>query len=355
MDTATPVQLNLFEAQIGQPVQPGLIQLPSGSWLDINVYDRFVIFFSGGKDSLASLLSLLDAGIPPDRIELWHHCVDGDPQKHRHFMDWPVTPAYCRAVADALGVPLFLSWRDGGFEREMLRENQRTAPVFFETPGGAVFQVGGINGPLGTRRKFPQVSANLQVRYCSPALKIDVGSAALRNQERFWQSRTLTLSGERAEESAARSHYPALAQDYADNRSGGKGRLIDRWRPVHAWTEAVIWGLIRKYRVNPHPAYHLGFGRTSCQTCIFLSKNGWASARKICPAGFDRLANYEEEFGVTIQRKMSIRQLADMGVPYASVGDDLVEMAMSTTYTEPVFLEEWQLPAGAFGENSGPS
>ena len=34
--------------------------------------DRVLVAFSGGKDSLAALLHLLDLGVAPDRIELHH-------------------------------------------------------------------------------------------------------------------------------------------------------------------------------------------------------------------------------------------------------------------------------------------
>lgn len=32
-----------------------------------------------------------------------------------------------------------------------------------------------------------------------------------------------------------------------------------------------------------------------------------------------------------------------------------VQAAMAPTFTEPVILEEWSLPAGAFGESCGPT
>jgi tRNA(Ile)-lysidine synthase TilS/MesJ len=114
------------------------------SGLDLTQYDRILVAFSGGKDSIASVCHLLDAGVPTERIELHHHDVDGHAQP---FMDWPSTASYCRAVAAALRLPLYLSWRDGGFEREMLRENQPTAPIRFECPGGTIGISGG-HGPL---------------------------------------------------------------------------------------------------------------------------------------------------------------------------------------------------------------
>jgi len=77
-------------------------------------------------------------------------------------MDWPCTHAYCRAFASEFRVPLYFSWREGGFEREMLRDNTPTAPIKLEKPDGTIGTAGG-NGRHGTRLKFPQVSASLSV------------------------------------------------------------------------------------------------------------------------------------------------------------------------------------------------
>ena len=44
---------------------------------DLQSYDHILVAFSGGKDSLACLLHLLDLGVPRTRIELWHHRIDG--------------------------------------------------------------------------------------------------------------------------------------------------------------------------------------------------------------------------------------------------------------------------------------
>lgn len=43
---------------------------------DLGVYRRFVVAFSGGKDSLATRLHLLSLGVPTHAIELHHHDVD---------------------------------------------------------------------------------------------------------------------------------------------------------------------------------------------------------------------------------------------------------------------------------------
>jgi len=315
-------------------------------------YDTIIVGMSGGKDSLACILHLLDAGVPRHKIELWHHLVDG--REGSSLMDWPVTEDYCKKFAAAFGMKIYFSWRTGGFEREMLRDNTPTAPTQFETPEG-VRQAGGVRGRVGTRLKFPQVAADLSVRWCSAYLKIDVAACALRNDPRFAGARTLVVTGERAEESPARARYKTFEPDRADNRNGRSQRHIDHWRPVHKWSEQAVWDIIRHYQVNPHPAYRLGFGRTSCLSCIFGSKNQWATVQRFAPNHFELVARYEEQFGVTIHRSKSVRELAESGTAYPVPDERLLAMALSPAHIDPILVEDWTLPSGAFGESTGPT
>lgn len=319
--------------------------------MNLDQYSKIIIAFSGGKDSLACLLHLLDMGVRKSHIELWHHDVDG---KERTFMDWQCTPAYVRAIACAFEIPVYFSWKEGGFEREMLRDNQPTAPTSFETPMG-IGNAGG-NGKPNTRLKFPQVSADLSVRWCSAYLKISIADIALRHQGRFNNTRTLFVTGERATESAARSQYKTFEPHRADLRHGRSRRHIDHWRPVHSWSAAQVWDIIKKFRVNPHPAYRLGWGRVSCCTCIFGSANKWASVRAIAPKRFEKIAQYERSFGTTINRTQDVVALANKGVAYAATENAaIVQEAFDPNWDYPVFVEDWQLPSGAFGELVGPS
>lgn len=317
-----------------------------------NVYDHIVVYFSGGKDSLACLLHLIEIGTDMSKVELWHHDIDG--REGERLMDWPVTPAYCQAIAEAFNIPIYFSWKMGGFEREMNRCDSLTAPTKFETPEGEILQVGGTSGKKSTRRRFPQVSADLKVRWCSAYLKIDVGAAAIRNQARFDHSKTLVISGERADESPARSKYKIFEPDRTDNRDGKKSRHVDRWRPVHGWDEAQVWAIIERFRVNPHPAYRLGWGRVSCLHCIFASNNQCASARVVDPSGFKRIELLEHDFDSTIHRKLSYEERANKGDAYLMDFITIAE-AMAYEWDYPVFVEDWVLPAGAFGESCGPT
>jgi 3'-phosphoadenosine 5'-phosphosulfate sulfotransferase (PAPS reductase)/FAD synthetase len=160
---------------------------------DLGAYRRFVVAFSGGKDSLAALLHLLSLGVPAHAIELHHHDVDGRlcPRDRRAFRRSLSTSRGVKAASRA-------SWRD----------DAPTAPIAFETPTGIGRARG--NGPAGTRGLFPQTSPDLLVRWCSPALQIGVLAAAIRNQPRFLDGRTLVITGERAEESPSRARYATL-------------------------------------------------------------------------------------------------------------------------------------------------
>lgn len=324
-------------------------------------YDFFVVAFSGGADSLACLLHLLELGVPRDKLELWHYDVDG--REGSELFDWPCTRDYCRKIAAGFDVPIRFGWKVGGFEGEILRNNEPTAPTIFETPDGLSEPIGG-SGPLGTRLKYPQPAASLSARWCSAYLKVDVAEKMVTHQDRFLGKRTLIVTGERAQESTNRARYEPFEIDRADRRNGQRARRhVDRWLPVHMWTKHDVWNCIERHRVNVHPAYRLGWSRVSCAACIFADEHQWASLREVNPRQFEQHEAYERRFGRSIKRpvhrKKDNRHLtvlstwADAGTPYEMAADD-VRAAMSTTFNEPVFLEQWTLPRGAYGSSCGP-
>jgi 3'-phosphoadenosine 5'-phosphosulfate sulfotransferase (PAPS reductase)/FAD synthetase len=322
---------------------------------DLASYQKILCAVSGGKDGLASLLLLLEAGVPREKIEIHHHLVDG---MGPTFMDWPVSKSYVDCLGAAFGIPVLHSWRVGGFLKEMLRDNESTAPVSFQTLEGGLVTVGGERGPKGVRRKFPQVTANLQQRWCSSALKIDVFARILTNDPRFHGQRVLVVTGERAEESAARAKYAVFEPHRADLRNGRKvTRHIDHWRPVHAFSEAQVWEVLKRHRVRPHPAYWLGWNRMSCRNCIFSGPNEWATVRLHMPEAFAPVAQYEREFGFTIQHKESVDEQADRGVPHVCQLEMLLLADSKTYYAEIIVPESegtWQHPPGAFKKGNGP-
>ena len=337
----TPAILDLRAADSAVPGAP-----------DLHGYNTVLVGFSGGKDSLACVLQLLELGVPRERIELWHHDIDGGGEA---YMDWGCTAAYCRAVAAALGLRILFSWREGGFLREMMRDRALTAPAVFERADGSLGRSGGVRGKLNTRLQFPQVSPDLNVRWCSGKLKIDVADSAIRGDDRFLGKRTLVVTGERAQESANRARYAT----FEPHRSNVNKRLVDHWRPIHAWREEEVWAIIRRHGIVPHPAYVLGWSRLSCMCCIFGGADQWATIRAIFPERFAAIATHEAQFGKTIHRKLTLAQRADMGCPYPAALERrlLAQAADSHDWDAPVLVApgDWVMPAGAFGEGGGPT
>ncbi len=172
--------------------------------VNLDSYDYIVVSFSGGKDSLACILHLLELGVPKSKIELWHHLVDGHGDQ---MMDWPVTRSYVKAVADALDLPVYFAWREEGYRGELMRENAMSHDIVFESPNGLMrYQV--KRAKIATRKRFPALHAtNLNLRWCTSILKIEVGRLAITHQDRFNHHKMLFVTGERAEESWNRANY----------------------------------------------------------------------------------------------------------------------------------------------------
>lgn len=322
--------------------------------VDPHDYDTVIVAFSGGKDSQACVLHLLDMGIRP---ELWHHDVDGGPDEPEPELrwDWPVTRSYCRAFAEAFGLPIYFSWRVGGITGELLKENDRTKPVRYEKPDGTIGQGGGITGAISTRRRFPQLGASLLTRWCSSVSKIDVFSVAMAGQERFRGKRVLVVTGERGEESSNRAQYEQF-EFHRNHQPGPRAqRHVDHWRPILRWSEAQVWEIIRKHRVAPHPCYLIGLGRASCMTCVFLGKDDLATVNAIAPDRIDTIGRMEKSFGCTLKRDG--HPITDHAANGKAFGFDqkAAALAMSETYDAPIIIENWTMPAGAFRHSGGPT
>jgi hypothetical protein len=67
-----------------------------------------------------------------------------------------------------------------------------------------------------------------------------------------------------------------------------------------------------------------------------------------------KIADYERRFGVTIHRTRSVDEQADRGTPYP-FEEKWRAIAMSRVFTQPIFMDPWVMPLGAFGESCGPS
>jgi len=315
--------------------------------IDLSIYDIFIVCLSGGKDSIAAYLRLLDMGVDRSKIELWHHKIDAEDDP---FMDWVFMESYVQKFAEEFNTPLYFSWLEGGFKTEMLKKDSYSKPHFVETPDGLIKLERDIKrSKPGTRLKFPQQSGNLQVRWCSSALKIDVGRRALNNQTRFDGKNICFITGERREESPNRSKYNQLEPHPCDRRNGTKARRVDWWKNVLHFTENEVWELLEKYKITPPVPYRLGWGRSSCMTCVFNSPKIWSTINCYFPDRAKLIALYEKTNNCTISRKqIDVISLCTDIEPFDIQDMEALIQAKTTEYSLPILTDKWILPIGAF-------
>lgn len=333
-----------------------------GAPVSLDWAERYLVQWSGGKDSLGCVLYLLELGVHPDRIELWHQNIDGGPANPA-FMDWPSTPRYCALMAERLGLPLVVQYREGGFHGELHRTNAVPAPVTFFRDGQA-YQVDPVRAQPNTRRKFPAAVADLNRRWCSPSLKIDVAARTLTNDPTLQGTREnprryVVVSGERRAESVARSRYA----EWEPHRTMSRARQVWAWKPLVTWQEEQVWAIIRRWNLLPHPAYLLGYSRCSCFGCVFSSPDQWRTMQEIAPNHFDRLVATEEDLAFTIDAKFSLREKAARGTVLRRPDDHWHRMAETWALTpdtltladlDMTWPPHWY-PAGAFTGSAGGS
>ena len=177
--------------------------------LPLEEYDLIVILMSGGKDSVAAYYKLLELGVPKEKMEFWHHDIDGGHPERK--MDWRCTESYVKALAEAEGVPLRLSWRVNGFFGELYRigasepiewvepdtgevKQCRLSPKYLkcqELKEAATEQMEEQLREQGYRMKFPMKTGDLSRRWCSAYLKIMVADSVMGNLDRLGELQEL--------------------------------------------------------------------------------------------------------------------------------------------------------------------
>lgn len=270
---------------------------------------KFIVAFSGGKDSIAMVLHLMfQEFINPSQIELWHHDVDG---KSENLWDWKCTESYCRAFAKAFGLKILFSYREGGITKEILKGQsgalEISGDVYFQEQEDGEFIRSQSQGTPSKRLMFPAIENSLDKRWCSALVKIDVMKRAINNMDSYKNANLIICTGERRLESGNRATYMEIEPYRFANLSNQI-----TWRPVIDYTEQDVWDIMQEFSVQPHPAYEVGFSRCSCQLCIFNQKNQWATINEISPEKVAKLADIEKQIGNTL---FNINEKAEKIIP----------------------------------------
>ncbi len=336
--------------------------------LPLEEYDLIVVLLSGGKDSIACYYKLLELGVPKEKIEFWHHDIDGG--HPCRIMDWKCTAAYVRSLAEAEGIPLRISYRVNGFFGELYRIGASEPVEWVDPDTGEIIQCKPSANylkckeikekatedmeeelkKLGYRMKFPAKTGDLSRRWCSAYLKIMVADSVMSNMSQLklleevggkrhkfpakggthqgrWCSgnlkaavqdsvtsnldktkenvKILVCSGERRGESAGRSKYNEM-EIHRTNAEAKAHRIVHQWRPVIDYSEKDVWEVLKRHRVNPHPCYRAGWNRCSCAFCIFSTPPLFAGIRELYPEEFEKLRQDERILGFTLDNKCDL-------------------------------------------------
>lgn len=372
--------------------------------LPLEEYDLIAILLSGGKDSIACYYKLLELGVPKEKMEFWHHDIDGGHPERR--MDWKCTQNYVKAFSEAEGVPLRLSWRVNGFFGELYRIGASEPVEWMEPDTGEIKQCQLSRNyikcqelkekctkdmeqqlkELGYRMKFPAKTGDLSRRWCSAYLKIMVADTVMSNMDRLgeleaiggkrhkfpakgsthqgrWCSgslkasvqdsvtsnlkktkeniKILVVSGERRGESRGRSKYNEM-EIHRTNAEKKAHRTVHQWRPVIDYSEKDVWEVLKRHKVNPHPCYRAGWNRCSCAMCIFSTPTLFAGIKELYPAEFELLKKDEQILGFTLDNKCDLETFIGGAQSCLYKGDEAAIHSLLTGEftTEDVYVKE---------------
>lgn len=88
--------------------------------------------------------------------------------------------------------------------------------------------------------------------------------------------------------------------------------------------------------------------------CIFGMSGQFATGRAINPTGFERLTTLEDAFDKSLKQGFTLEGYTQAGEAY-KYEQPMAQVVMSTKFNLPVKLDDWTVPAGAFGFSAGPS
>ena len=213
---------------------------------------------SGGKDSQAMTIRLVEADIPRDQLLIVHAAL-GE-------VEWPGTISHIKKTT--FGLPLVIA---------------RPRRSFF--------------GMVRARGMFPSP----RYRQCTSDQKRGPIERELRRylaaNPRF-AGRIVSAMGMRAEESAARRTRPVVS---LNARNSVAGRIWMDWLPIHGLTRREVFGVIAAARQEPHWAYGCGMSRLSCSFCIMSSLADLQCAARLRPDLHSAYMALEDEIGHTLR------------------------------------------------------
>jgi len=261
----------------------------------------FVVNHSGGKDSQAMLIKVLE--VAPAAQILVIHATLGE-------SEWPGALEHAQQQAEAAGVP-FIVAKAGKSFLEMVERRFERRPEVPSWPGASTRSCTSDlkRGPISREiRRYASARGITRIVNC---MGMRAAESPGRARKPAWTlNETQTL--------AARTKYvnreilPGVVVQLKEEKPAR--RIWHDWLPIHTLSTADVIATVHEAGQQLHPAYALGNERLSCVFCLLASASDLRHGAQRNPELYARYAEMERRTGYTLH--MSRKTLPEItGIP----------------------------------------
>lgn len=245
---------------------------------DFHQFSWVVVNSSGGKDSQVSLHRVVQVAkeqqFPLDRVVISHQCLKR--------MEWEGTLELVREQARFYGI--------ARIEVTTYRSADGAEPTLLDY--------------ARKRRMWPSP----QQRWCTSEFKRGPGQRVITSLRRESPGHILQTFGYRADESVARSKKKVY---HANARCSTMTHSVMDWLPVHHWSTAKVWEVIKSSGAPYHKAYALGMPRLSCVFCIYAPEQALMIAGENNPELLDEYCDTEADIGHSFRVDLKLQDIRE--------------------------------------------
>ena len=246
---------------------------------EIQDFETYIVAYSGGKDSTATLLYCLE-NLPRERVQVIHNPAG--------LADQPEVADYTSYIEAKLGIVV-----------EQVRAGDRALPPMTGRSEGRPLWA--LAPTLFEMIRLRGMWPGARSRYCNVYLK--QWPTALYAAE---YPNPVVISGQRADESKARMGLPALSRD--GSQSLPQAYQYPIYRPILKWSERGVWQFLRSRHILPNPVYNYQ-SRCGCWCCIMGRPREVLNFCRLHPDIAQIAADLEQEINHTWKERQSIGNL----------------------------------------------